>query len=232
MEIPSEGGEQMSHEDHEHKNRSKLFNIAFGLSLFTIVSNLIEGTVSTWLGYEDETLALFGFGIDSFIEVISATGIAHMIIRIRKNPLSSPASFERTALRITGVSFFLLAAGLTITAIISFVQGSRPETTRWGIVISLISISVMVGLVAAKRKVGGLLNSQPIIADAGCTLACVYMSVVLLISSVAYELTGIGFLDSLGAVGIAWFSVREGKEAFEKAASGDLACSSCGDHCS
>ena len=75
----------------------------------------------------------------------------------------------------------------------------------------------MLGLVAAKRKVGRALDSAPILADANCTMVCVYMSVVLLVSSLVYELTGFGLIDSLGALGLIYFSFNEGREAFEKA---------------
>ena len=74
-----------------------LYNIAFGLAIFTIVYNIAEGLISTYLGFEDESLALFGFGSDSFIEVISGLGIAHMIIRIQRKPNSNRDNFERTA---------------------------------------------------------------------------------------------------------------------------------------
>ena len=85
-----------------HKNN--LYKIAFGLAVFTIVYNIAEGLISTYLGFEDESLALFGFGSDSFIEVISGLGIAHMILRIQNNPNSKRDDFERTALRITGIA--------------------------------------------------------------------------------------------------------------------------------
>jgi divalent metal cation (Fe/Co/Zn/Cd) transporter len=73
-------------------------------------------------------------------------------------------------------------------------------------------------LVAGKRRVGRRLASAPILADANCTMVCIYMSVVLLIASLIYQFTGFGFVDSLGALGLIYFSVNEGREAFEKAA--------------
>lgn len=198
-------------------DQNKLFKYALWLSLFTILTNLVEGVASTLLGFQDETLALFGFGVDSFIEVISAVGITWMIFRIRRHPDSSRSPFEVTALRVTGVSFYLLTAGLVISTVINFIQGSQPESTTWGIVISIISISVMTGLVWLKTRVGRALDSDAILADANCTKACIYMSLVLLASSLIYSLTRIPYLDSLGAIGIAYFSFNEGKEAFEKA---------------
>ena len=195
----------------------RLFNIAASLALFTIVYNLGEGLISTWLGYEDESLALFGFGIDSFIEVISGLGIAHMVVRIRRQPESNRDKFERTALRITGFAFYILVFGLVITSVYNIWQGHMPITTFWGVIISSISILVMWFLVVGKRKVGNKLNSEPILADANCTMVCVYMSVILLISSGIYELTGIGYIDSIGTLGLAYFAFKEGKECFEKA---------------
>jgi len=195
----------------------KLYQKAYLLSLFTIIYNLVEGIVSIFLGYEDETLTLFGFGVDSFIEVMSGIGIAVMISRIRQNPASSKSEFEIKALNITGTAFYLLSAGLLTGIILSLVNNHKPETTFWGVIISLVSIAVMVWLMNAKKSTGKKLHSDPIIADANCTKVCVYMSVVLLVSSLIYEFTGFAYADVIGAAGLIYFSVSEGKEAFEKA---------------
>ena len=195
----------------------RLYSYALWLGIFTVTYNLLEGVVSILFGISDETLTLFGFGVDSFIEVISGLGIIAMVLRIQRDLTSSKSAFEKTALRITGTSFYLLAVGLFATAVINFVTGHKPETTVPGVIIALISILVMWVLVRAKRKVGRALDSQPILADANCTLVCIYMSVVLLVASFIYELTGFGFIDSLGALGLIYFAVQEGREAFEKA---------------
>ena len=197
---------------------------ATSLALFTIIYNIVEGLVSVWLGADDETLALFGFGVDSFIEVVSAIGVWHMLRRIRDNNGESRSEFEQRALRITGSSFYLLSLGLAITAIINLYQQHRPETTIWGIVVSICSISFMWYLIHEKTKVGKALNSSAILADAACSRACVYLSLVLMISSFGYTLTGIGSLDALGALFIAWLSFKEGKEAFEKANGSSCSC--------
>jgi len=201
-----------------------LYRRAYLLSLFTIFYNLIEGVVSMILGYSDETLTLFGFGADSFIEVMSGIGIAVMILRIRRNPASSKSGFERTALKITGTAFYLLAAGLTAGIILNIITRHKPEATLWGVVISLVSIAVMLWLMNAKRSTGKKLNSEPVLADANCTKVCVYMSVVLLVSSLIYELTGFAYADAIGAAGLIYFSVSEGKEAFEKVRGKECSC--------
>jgi divalent metal cation (Fe/Co/Zn/Cd) transporter len=208
----------------EKPTLDRYWNFALWLAVFTILYNLAEGLISIFFGISDETLTLFGFGVDSFIEVMSGVGILAMVLRIRQNPDTDRSTFERTALRVTGTSFYLLVAGLAVSAIINIVIGHKPETTLPGLIISVISIAVMWALVAGKRKVGRELDSSPILADANCTLVCVYMSLVLLASSLIYELTGFGFVDSLGAIGLIYFSYNEGKEAFEKAAGLEDCC--------
>jgi len=203
---------------------NKYWSYALWLALFTIFYNLAEGLVSIFFGLSDETLTLFGFGMDSFIEVMSGIGILAMVLRIRQHPDTPRSQFERTALRITGTAFYLLAAGLALTAIYNIYIGHKPESTIPGLIISLISIAIMWLLVTGKRKVGHTLNSSPILADANCTMICIYMSVVLLVSSLVYQLTGFGFIDSLGALGLIYFSINEGKEAFEKAAGLEDCC--------
>lgn len=204
----------------------RLHRIAFALSVFTIVYNVVEGLIATYFGYEDETFALFGFGLDSFIETISGIGIAHMIYRIRRNNDETHDDFERTALRITGFAFFALTLVLLAMAINNAATAHRPATTFWGVVISVISIAVMLALIYGKRKVGNELRSEAILADANCTKVCIYMSLVLLVSSGIYELTQFAYADAIGTAGLAYFSFTEGKECFAKARSGSLcACS-------
>jgi divalent metal cation (Fe/Co/Zn/Cd) transporter len=206
----------------EHLNKN-LYRRAYLLSLFTIFYNIAEGAISMILGYEDETLALFGFGADSFIEVMSGAGIAVMILRIRKNPDSAVSDFERTSLRVTGTAFYILTLSLLAGAAVGIAKGHKPGTTLWGIIISLVSIAVMLWLMKSKQREGQRLNSEPVMADANCTRVCVYMSLVLLASSLIYELTGFRYADAIGAAGLAWFSFTEGREAFEKA-KGKVCC--------
>lgn len=200
-------------------HEKKWYDLAFILGIFTIAYNLIEGIIATWFGFEDETLALFGFGVDSFIELISGIGIVYMVMRIRKQPHSDRSRFEKTALKITGFSFYLLVAGLTASSLLSIYLGRKPVTTFWGVIVSLISIVVMLFLIYGKIKTGKALNSDAILADANCTKVCIYMSCVLLASSAIYEFTGFAYADALGTLGLAWFSFEEGRECFEKAAS-------------
>jgi divalent metal cation (Fe/Co/Zn/Cd) transporter len=202
----------------------QVYRLAFGLAIFTIVYNILEGIVSIYFGVADESLTLFGFGADSLIEVISGIGIAQMIIRIRTFGTENRSNFEKRALMITGGAFYILVAGLVITAGYNLYTGHKPEATLWGVIISCISIMVMIILLIFKLRVGNTLKSEAIIADAHCTRVCIYMSVVLLISSAVYELTGLAWIDILGTLGLAWFSFSEGRECFEKARTESHCC--------
>lgn len=198
-------------------NADRYFKLALWLGCFTIFYNLIEGLVSVFFGARGEALTLFGFGLDSFIEVVSGIGIVVMVLRIRRNPDTPRKPFENAALRITGFGFYLLSIGLAVTAIYNLVIGHKPETTLPGMIISVISIAIMTALVIAKRRVGSTLHSEPILEDANCSLVCIYMSLVLLAASLIFRLTGFGMVDSIGALGLIYFSFHEGHESFLKA---------------
>ena len=182
-----------------------------------------------YFGAGDETLALLGFGVDSFVEVISGIGIAHMIFRMKYSKVQSRDAFEKTALKVTGTSFYLLTAGLVIGSVLNIINNVKPSTTIPGIIIAAISIATMYWLMTSKLKVGRDLKSDAIIADANCTKTCFYLSFILLAASGLYELFHIAYFDILGSLGIAYFAFKEGRESFEKVKSGNLLCN-CDDH--
>src|SRR5574341_1683405 len=93
-------------------DKHKLYAWASTLALITIFYNIAEGLVSVFFGMADESMSLFGFGLDSFVEVVSGIGIWHMVRRIRSNNGENLDQFERKALRITGSAFFVLTIGL------------------------------------------------------------------------------------------------------------------------
>ena len=203
---------------------NNLIGKAVILSLITIFYNIAEGLISIYFGAGDETLALLGFGVDSFVEVISGIGIAHLVFRMKYAKVQTRDSFEKTALKVTGSAFYLLTAGLIVGSVLNIINDVNPETTIPGIVIAVISIASMYWLMNSKLKVGKELNSDAIIADANCTKTCFYLSFILLASSGLYELFGIAYFDILGSLGIAWFAFKEGRESFEKVKSGYLIC--------
>ncbi len=219
----------MAEKIQSQTREDRLLRIALWLAVITIVYNVAEGIIAVFFGISDETLALLGFGIDSFVEVISGMGILHMVIRMRKSNIEVRDAFEKNALRITGFSFYILTAGLLAGMVINLIRDNKPETTVPGVIIAVISILTMWFLMRGKLRVGKQLNSDAIIADANCTRTCFYLSLILLAASGLYEIFQIGYIDIIGSLGIAYFAFREGREAFEKA-KGKLSCS-CGPDC-
>ena len=207
-----------------NNQNDKLLKAALILSFITIGYNFLEGGISVFFGLTDNTLALLGFGIDSFVEVVSGLGVAHMVLRMKYSGVNSRDDFERLALNITGTCFYILAAGLIAGSILNFYQNVKPDTTLPGLIVSTISILSMYWLMSYKLKVGRALNSDAIIADANCTRTCFKLSIILLASSLIYMFVRIGYIDMLGSLGIAFLSFKEGKESFKKARSKNLAC--------
>jgi divalent metal cation (Fe/Co/Zn/Cd) transporter len=201
-------------------NQQQLVKKAQILAVITIGYNIIEGLVSVIFGINDGTLALFGFGIDSLVEVVSGIGILHMVVRMKATGPWSDLNkdrFERNALLITGMAFYILATGLILGAVIMIIARKKPETTLAGVIISVVSIITMYALMRIKMITGRQLNSDAIVADAQCTRTCFYLSIILLVSSACYEFFAIPWFDIAGSFGVAWFAIREGREAFEKA---------------
>lgn len=195
---------------------NKQYRTVFALAVFTIVYNIAEGAAATYFGFEEESLTLFGFGVDSFVEVISGIGIASMVWRIWNNGGTNRNEFEKTALKITGVGFYIIVAYLLFQSTYNIYTHKTPQNTFWGIAIALVSISIMWVLIQWKTTLGKRLKSEAILADASCARVCLYMSFILLISGIIYEYTGFPYSDSIGAYGIAYLSFKEGKECFEK----------------
>lgn len=212
------------------KKNSQWLRIALWLSIITIIYNITEGLVSVYFGTTEDTLVLAGFGIDSFVEVISGIGILHMVLRMQRAEIKDHDKFERTALRVTGVSFILLSLGLVAGSVLKIIYKSTPETTLPGIVIAAISIITMYFLMNFKLKTGSELKSEAITADAHCTKTCLYLSIILLISSALYQVSKISLFDIAGSIGIAWYAFSEGRESLDKARKNSLLCN-CGENC-
>lgn len=203
----------------------RLYNWGLALAIITVIYNIAEGLVATYFGIQDETLTLFGFGLDSFVETVSALGVTQMFLRIKNNPGSNKGPFEIRALQITGWCFYVLAVILSASAIYNVIEGHQPTSTTAGVIIGFISILTMWLLIRAKISVGTKLDSAPIIADAKCNQVCLYMSVILLVASGLWELWEIPYIDALGTAGIVYFSIKEGREAFQK--SRGIDCDDC-----
>jgi divalent metal cation (Fe/Co/Zn/Cd) transporter len=175
---------------------------------FTITYNVIEGVIALIAGGVASSAALIGFGLDSFVEVLSAAAIAWQF------SAADPEIREKPALRIISLSFFALAAYVTVDAVLSLVGVREPEHSPVGIALAAISLVVMPVVSWLERRAGRELGSASAVADSKQTLICAYLSAALLIGLLLNSLLGWTWADSMAALVIAGFAVREGLEAW------------------
>jgi len=178
---------------------------ALWLSALTIVYNLAEGLVSMAFGWADDSIALFGFGADSFIEVASALLVLWKLLD------HGNLARERKATRAIGWLFLALTAGIAGGALLQLTAQRHPPTTVPGLVISLLSLSFMVFLWRAKLQAARALDSATVAADAACSLACIQLSLVLFAGSLLFLVVPtLWWVDATAALGLALLIGKEG----------------------
>lgn len=188
------------------------------LAWVTIVYNVIEGAVAITFGVSDDSVALFGFGADSLIEVASASIV---MWRFRGEAGRGPtinAQRERRATMAIGALFVVLAVVMATSSVAQLVAQAHPETTLPGLVISALSLSLMLFLWRAKLKAGRALASPTVLGDAGCTLACFKLSAVLFAGSLIFLIApSLWWVDSVAAIVLGVLIAREGAETIQEA---------------
>ncbi|MGW1244503.1 cation transporter [Streptomyces bobili] len=178
----------------------------------TITYNVVEAAVAITAGTLASSTALIGFGLDSVIEVSSATAVAW---QFSARDHDARDAREKTTLRIIAVSFFALAAYVGVDAVRALAGTGEAERSIPGIVIAALSLLVMPFLSAAQRKAGRELGSASAVADSKQTLLCTYLSAVLLVGLVLNATLGWSWADPIAALVIAGIAVKEGRDAWQ-----------------
>ncbi|MFI7120070.1 cation transporter [Amycolatopsis sp. NPDC049868] len=174
----------------------------------TIAYNVVEAVVAISAGTVASSTALIGFGLDSVIEVASATAVAWQFSG------KDPEARERTALKVIAVSFFALAAYVAVESARTLFGADPAEHSLVGIVLAAVSLLVMPFLSYAQRRAGRELGSASAVADSKQTLLCTYLSGVLLVGLLLNSLFGWYWADPLVALVIAAVAIKEGREAW------------------
>jgi len=177
----------------------------------TITYNVVEAVVAIAAGTTASSTALVGFGLDSVIEVSSAAAVAW---QFSARGHAAREARERTALRVIAVSFFALAAYVTVESVRALAGGAAAGHSTVGVVLAAVSLAVMPGLSYAQRRAGRELGSASAVADSKQTLLCTYLSAVLLVGLGLNGLFGWSWADPLAALVIAAVAVREGRQAW------------------
>jgi divalent metal cation (Fe/Co/Zn/Cd) transporter len=180
----------------------------------TIGYNILEGIIAVTAGLVAGSIALVGFGFDSWIEVAAATVV---LARLRAELRGGQAdeAKQRRALRFVAVTFFVLAAYVTVEGVRDLAGDARPDTSVVGIVLTGLSIVVMPWLARVKRQAGEQMHSRLVIADAAETKLCAWLSVSTFAGLLGYAVVGWTWIDPVAGFVIAGFAVWEGREAWE-----------------
>ena len=185
------------------------------LAQFTVAYNVVEGAVAITAGLLAGLVSLVGFGIDSGIES-AASVLVGLRLAARLRHGSSDEAKERRALKAVAVTFFVLAAYVTIEGTRSLIGGEAPESSTVGLVLLAASVIIMPLLAREKRRVGNALGGdQLILADAAETKICVLLSISTLLGIGLFTITGAAWLDPVAGFFIAVFAIYEGREAWE-----------------
>ncbi|TAH32537.1 cobalt transporter [Candidatus Saccharibacteria bacterium] len=183
------------------------------LSFATVGYNLIEGVIAIAFGIATKSSALLAFGLDSFIESLSGSV---MIWRFGKDRSAEEEErVEQKAQKLVAYTFFILGAYVLIDASMQLLAREQPEKSLFGIVIAVLSLIIMPALALAKYRTGKRLGSKSLVADSKQTLACIIMSVTLLIGVGLNYFFGIWWADPVAGIAIALLLFHEGKEALE-----------------
>ncbi|WP_283134575.1 cation diffusion facilitator family transporter [Rhizohabitans arisaemae] len=174
----------------------------------TIAYNTVEAAVAVTAGAVASSAALIGFGLDSIVEVTSAAAVAWQFSR------PDHEKRERATLRVIAISFFALAAYVTVDAVSALGGGGEAEHSTPGLVLAGLSLLVMPFLSAAQRRAGRELGSASAVADSKQTLLCTYLSAVLLAGLALNSLFGWSWADPIAALTIAAVAVKEGRDAW------------------
>jgi cation diffusion facilitator family transporter len=194
--------------------RERLVRRGFHLSVFTVAWNVIEGIVGMTAGIISGSVALLGFGIDSFVESTSAVVVGWRFrYEMKGRPQEQTEKAESRAARITGMLLLALAAYLLVDSgrrLLGF--GPEPESSTAGIVLTFISLAVMPVLARAKLKVAGKLESKALHADSYETITCAWLSLTTLLGLVLNAAFNWWWADPIAALVLIPLIVREGLE--------------------
>lgn len=196
-------------------DRAALLRHGLRLESVTVGWNVVEGVAAVGAALAAGSVALLGFGVDSFVE--SASGSV-LIWRLHAErhlaDHDAVEATERRAQKLVASSLFLLAGYIALDALTSLAAGERPVASPLGVGLTSVSLAVMWWLARAKRRVAAALGSRAMAADAFQTAACWWLSLIVLGGLGANALFGWWWADPAAALGMCVFLVREGAESW------------------
>jgi cation diffusion facilitator family transporter len=194
--------------------RRKTLQLALRLAGITVAWNVIEGVIAVTAGAEAGSIALLGFGIDSFIETASAAVVGLRLYQEWQG--RSPEALERIekrASRIAGALLLALAAYVLLDSLRRLYVGAEAGESMLGVALTAVSLIVMPVLGRAKLRAAAELNSRALRADAYETITCAWLSLTTLLGLTANAAFGWHWADPIAALVLVPLIVREGLES-------------------
>lgn len=210
----------------DHEERTGVVQRALRLEYLTVGWNIVEGVIAISAALAAGSVALLGFGIDSFVESTSG-GVLIWRLKAERSGMDSEAieQLDRRAHKLVALTLFGLAAYIVIDAGKTIWLRERPEPSPVGIGLTTVSLIVMLWLARAKRRAAKALGSRALEADAFQTTACWWLSLIALSGMALNAAFGWWWADPVAALGMTYFLVREGREAWK----GEDTCHGCAD---
>jgi divalent metal cation (Fe/Co/Zn/Cd) transporter len=185
---------------------AKLPGIVLGLQGITLVWMLAEAAIALYSAYAAHSAALLAFGADSLVELLSAT------VALMSFGQSFPLTKDRAG-RFAGILLFVLAGVVAITAVLSLMYGTRPETSYGGIAITIAALIVMPVLAWLKRRIARTSNNPALAADAVQSATCAYLAAITLLGLATNAVFHIRWVDSVAALAALPILIVEGRKA-------------------
>ena len=196
--------------------RKSLHKKALYLSAFTVFYNFLEGVISVILGSLSGSVALVGFGLDSFIESLSGSVMIWRFTAGAALPPKEEERIESKAAKLVAYTFFILSAYILFVSLKKLYLQEHPEPSVFGIILAVVSLIVMPVLFYLKYRIGKTIGSRSLVADSKQTLACMYLSLALLAGLGLNYLFGFWWADPAAGLVIVVLLVREGYETLKE----------------
>ncbi len=205
----------------EHSIRAGQVRLGVWIELVAIVWMVIEAGVALSVGFAMRSVSLQGFGLDSIVELV-AGGILlwRLLVEQRGGSTTRIETAERRAAFVTAISLFALAVYIVGESTFALLSKTQPEASWWGVGLALVATIIMPLLWQGKLRVAKQIGSAALKADAACSITCAYMSLTLLAGLLLDRLFGWWWADPLAALGLVYFLIKEGREAWHEARTG------------
>lgn len=208
--------------------RAGQLRLGIWIELLSLLWMTIEASIAIASGLVARSVSLEGFGFDSIIELLAGGVLLWRLLKEQRGgSIESVERAERRAAWITAISLFVLALYIVSDSLFALLTRSHPRTSWWGVGLAIAAAIIMPLLWQGKLRVAKRIGSAALKADAACSVTCAYMSYTLLVGLLLNTFFGLWWADSLAALALVYFIVREGREALHEARTGETC--SCGE---